>query len=667
MASSRLRIDLVWGVLWLAALFALDVATSRRAIGSAFAKVRHDPSVTDIVEHEITLFVVQMGAIYVAMGLVAGVVLHQVLRVRGPRWAWLQRVSFVLWASGWLWVEGAVTTPRLYHHFWHHAWLVRHASPLGIDLVFGGLGFAWLAWGAWRHRPRWREVGVLGAMLLAVGLADAQLPATTPQQNAGPNVLLVGLDALRPDHMGFYGYERDTTPRLDAWLQRSMTFESTFTPLARTWPAWVSLLTGENPPVHGMRDSLPVPGEERPAVPMVTEPLVQAGVHTRFLTDDSRFSYMVPAHDFEVIDQPPVNIRAFAPSRYQPHWRAFFGWLNGPLGWWLADEYRHNQGFGGTYRSDAFAEHVVDELAEAAERDSFFMAVHICTLHAPGDRPWPWYREWGVAESSKPFRFRYLSTGSKLADGEQVTQAKLSRIGERWSGHQRNLYDAGLAAVDDAWGRIEDALVASGLLENTLVIVLSDHGEDFWHQGLRYKFRAPNHGFHPWGIGQHRVLMALHGPGVPAERRTELASLIDVAPTVLDWFGLPESYEGATLLEPLGDRVIYGETGASERGYWHPEHRRYAFRNRNARYTLDPETKRVFQRSEVVPQLVAAKDRWLVQGDWWLVELPLQSGPETLLFRWREDPEFDRDVADEHPEVVERLRGSMPARTPPPR
>ncbi len=661
-ASSRLRVDLFWGVLWLVALFGLDATTSRRAIGSSLAKVRHDPSVRDVVEQEVLLYVGQMFWIYLVMGMAAGVVVHQVLRVRGGRRAWLQRATFFLFSSAWMWIEGAVVHPRIYHGFWQHEWWVRNASPWGIDLVFGGLGLAWLGWGAWRHRPSARSVGVLALMLLGVSLADAQWPASTPGTNRGPNVLIVGLDALRPDHLGFYGYDRDTTPRLDAFLERSTTFESTFTPLARTWPAWTSLLTGSNPPAHGMRDSLPVPGQERPQVPMVTDPLVEAGIHTRFVTDDSRFSYMVPAHNFDVIDQPPVNIRAFAPSRYQPHWRPFFGWLNGPLGWWMAPEYRHNQGFGGTYRSEVFAEHVVDQLAEAAEHDSFFMAVHICTLHAPGDRPWPWYREWGLADSSRPNRFRYLSTGSKLADAGQVTKKTLTQVGRRSASHQRNLYDAGLSAVDDAWGRIEDALEVSGLLENTLVVVLSDHGEDFWHEELRYKYRAPNHGFHPWGIGQHRVLLALHGPEVPVGVRTELASLVDVAPTVLDWFGLEETMEGATLLEPLGDRVIYGETGARERGYWREDHKRYRFRNRNLRYTLDPESKRVFQRSEVVPQLVAAKDRWAIQGDWWLVELPLKSGPETLLFRWREDPEFRNDLAEDHPEVVERLQGALPER-----
>ncbi len=644
---------------WLVVLFGVDLVTSRRALGSALGKVGHDPAVTGHVEREIGLFIGQMGLIYVLMGLVAGMVLHQVLRVRGSRRAWLQRGVFFLGATGWLWVKGAVLYPRLYHHFWKHSWLVRNTTPDGIDGVFGALALAWLGFAAWRHRPGWRPVAVLGLMLLGVSLADARLPAKTPDKNKGPNVLIVGLDALRPDHMGFYGYERDTTPRLDAFLEQATTFDSSFTPLARTWPAWTSLLTGTNPATHGMRDSLPVPGEERPRVPMMTDSLVEAGVHTRFVTDDSRFSYMVPAHNFDVIDQPPVNIRAFAPSRYQPHWRPFFGWLNGPLGWFLAPEYRHNQGFGGTYRSDVFAELVVDQIAEAAEHEQFFTAVHICTLHAPGDRPWPWYREWGVAEKRNPRRFRYLSTGSRLADGDDVTQEELDQKRGRSAEHQRNLYDAGLAAVDDAWGRIEDALQASGLLENTLVIVLSDHGEDFWHKGLRYKFRAPNHGFHPWGTGQHRVLMALHGPGVSSERRTDLASLVDVAPTVLDWFGLPADTEGSSMLEPLPDRVLTGETGASERGYWAEDHLRYEFRNRNKRYTLDPESLRVFQRSEVLPQLVRAKDRWALQGDWWLVELALESGPEFQLFRWREDPDFDVDLAEQNPEVVERLQQAL--------
>ena len=68
------------------------------------------------------------------------------------------------------------------------------------------------------------------------------------------NVVLITVDTLRADHLGCYGYERDTTPVLDALASDDILFENVVTPRPKTTPSLVSMLTGLNPFRHGIRE-----------------------------------------------------------------------------------------------------------------------------------------------------------------------------------------------------------------------------------------------------------------------------------------------------------------------------------------------------------------------------------------------------------------------------
>ena len=94
----------------------------------------------------------------------------------------------------------------------------------------------------------------LVAYLLAVVVLLSHPRQDGPKAaNEGMNVVLLGIDALRPDHLGSEGYFRDTAPAIDAFLSESVVFEEAFTPLARTYPSWTSLLTGSWPTTPPVR------------------------------------------------------------------------------------------------------------------------------------------------------------------------------------------------------------------------------------------------------------------------------------------------------------------------------------------------------------------------------------------------------------------------------
>jgi arylsulfatase A-like enzyme len=653
------RGDVWFGIGWFVALYVYDLVTSYWLVVGALRKVRGNPDATAAVAWAVVEQLVRMLGVYVLMGLVGGLMLHLARRAFGGTRAARWRLGLATLVTLWMWGRGAVLWPRMYLSGLGSDWFGNRAEVWWFDALFVLL-LAALA--IWRHRVL--AFPPLVAMLVgafAISLADMHPPASEPVKNEGPNVLLVGFDALRPDHLKSFGYERDTAPRLDAFLARSTVYTEAVTPLARTWPAWTSILTGAEPNVHGQRDSLPAIGDERPSVPMITDALRNAGVYTSFATDDSRFSYMLPSHNWDAILQPPVGITSFAFSRDQPMFRAFFNFMNGPLGWWLVPVYHYNQAMGITHRPEYMAEKVADLIADASRRDRFFLAAHFCLLHSPGDRSYPYSRMYGMSEYEGDNRYHYRSTGSELADDDRLDPEQLLAA-ERASRQQNlNLYDSGIAMIDLTWARLEQALDDAGLWDNTIVIVMSDHGEDFLEDDTRYKFRGPNHGFHPWGVGQSRVLLAVHTPasmgGTTAGWRDGMAGLVDIAPTIAKAMGVPfAAPSGLALQDEIPkDRLMFGETGVSERSYWDADHIHYSFRRPVNRYTVDPATGRVYQPIKYKAETVRAKDRWVADQTFWLTEEALQAGPRYRLFRWKDDPTMAHDVSDAYPEDRARL------------
>jgi arylsulfatase A-like enzyme len=140
---------------------------------------------------------------------------------------------------------------------------VETARAGGLALVAGLLVCAalWRPLGRLRHRA-WTAIGVVGASAaLAVVLLNAYAALHRRQAFLrGPNVVLIGVDTLRADHLGLYGYHRDTSPNLDAWAAGATVYDNCIASTPRTTQSLASILTGKYPYRTGVRylsDTLP--------------------------------------------------------------------------------------------------------------------------------------------------------------------------------------------------------------------------------------------------------------------------------------------------------------------------------------------------------------------------------------------------------------------------
>jgi arylsulfatase A-like enzyme len=380
-----------------------------------------------------------------------------------------------------------------------------------------------LDWPLRRLRPGRLGAGATAAIVAA---ALAALPGATGTRaapggaRAAPgadarNVLLILIDAARPDHLGVYGYERDTTPNLDALARRSVIATRYLSNSSYTIPSVASIWTSRNPAAHGVTNYGNVLREE---FTTLAEAFRQAGYET------AAFSATL------LITRE-------------------FGFAQG------FDTYRVFR----EYRSDFFYARVLDATGlvprEKRVNAEYLNARVLRWLDQPRDRPF-----FLVVFYADP-HFEYnapLDLIERFADPDYLRVAGISEFQEAYRRGKRrddeslafvkSLYDAELAYVDRAVGGLWKRIEEMGEAGRTVVAVTSDHGEAFFEHG------ASRH-------GKSLYLEELHCPLVIVDPAREGQAWveaptrgIDIYPTLLEAAGVPPpaGLEGSSILPLVG-------------------------------------------------------------------------------------------------------------------
>jgi arylsulfatase A-like enzyme len=316
---------------------------------------------------------------------------------------------------------------------------------------------------------------------------------------AKPNVVLITADTLRADHLGSYGYFRDTSPAIDGLAADGLLIERCIAPMSTTLPSHTSLMTSSYPAAHGILSNLQFydrPVETTDEILTAAQLLRAAGYTTAAFTSSS------PLSEASGID-------------------AGFDSFVGP------PPYDHGQ-----ERVDLVAETTTERaLAWLAQAKSpFFLWVHYFDPHSPYDPP-------------EPFRGRYQPE-PRLA--ERLVRLGVPPNRRKQATRVTNRYDGEIRYMDGQIGRILDALRAQDLYRDSLIVLTGDHGEGLWqHDYLQ-------HGV-VWGE-QLQVPLIFKFPesaDAPRGRRPVVASLIDVLPTMVAGARLPlptGSFHGIDLL-----------------------------------------------------------------------------------------------------------------------
>lgn len=304
------------------------------------------------------------------------------------------------------------------------------------------------------------------------------------------NVVLVSIDTLRADHLGTYGYARGTSPFLDRLAAKGTVFERLIAEATTTGPSHMTMFTSVPAPVHGLTS-----GWLGIAVPAVTvaELLRTAGYLTAAFTEDGQLAHERGfGRGFDVYGE---NRK---PNRNSGGQVALtFGQGRA----WLA----RNRG------------------------RPFFLFLHTYQVHSPYVSP-PTRRQWSLDEQRQWIRL----------DRDQL------RWREAAESYAIN-YDRNIRFVDDELAALVAWMRAQGLFQDTILLVLSDHGEQFYEHG------ELGHGTPPYEEVVHAPLVA-YGAGVARGRRVSTAAAhVDVMPTILELAEIraPSHAQGGSLVAEL--------------------------------------------------------------------------------------------------------------------
>jgi arylsulfatase A-like enzyme len=354
----------------------------------------------------------------------------------------------------------------------------------------------------------------LSAALLLLSCHRSPRPAPRPR-----NVILILVDTLRADRLSAYGYGRRTSPNVDAFARGAVKFDADRSQASCTFPSANSILTSRWPAAFlgQPEQKLGIPE----GIPSIAEILHARGFHT------------VAVSASAVVRQ--------SPSRFNPH-----------------------GGFGRGF--DAFEEDCVWKSAGCVNRlaaphllrkngrgdKPLFLYLHYLDPHGPYKPPDYWPNKFATGRPEK----KWVRIGDPNPIGDWLYKGKPNPgFTPQDLQHLKDLYDDEIAFFDEQFAELLKGIRAAGLMDDSILVLVADHGEEFLEHGdikhCRNVFDTSLH-----------VPLLVKIPGVAAKTVTRPVQSVDLVPTLLDYLGLGAggaAFEGRSLRPEIEGRAAPDE------------------------------------------------------------------------------------------------------------
>ena len=407
---------------------------------------------------------------------------------------------------------------------------------------------------------------------VAAGVScDPPRSAENGRQDDRPNIVVYLIDALRADRIGCYGYDRGTTPHIDEFSSSAVLFSGAQAQTSWTRPAVASIFTGLLPQQHGTTDKKDVLPK---SATTIAELLTDAGYESA-----------------AVISNGNVDL--------------VYGFSQGFSYYKYLEEVEIGEN---VVRSDDVNQAVFSWLDEFRATEPFFLYVHTVDPHLPYAPPRS-TREAFAPGVDDPSIGSVEAVNKVAARRDQVTPDLVKQLSD--------LYDGEVAANDASFGEFYAGLGERGLLDNTVVVVLSDHGEEFFDHG------GWTHG-NTLNAEMLDVPLIIRIPGVTPRSIPEIVQHVDLFSTLLDLAGVePPAGVFGRSARPLWTEGVTAEW--TNRGLSHLE-----LKERFGEAWVDPQWKTMTKR--------------LRNGDL-----------QTFLFNRETDPTEQSDLASRRQDLLEEL------------
>lgn len=418
-------------------------------------------------------------------------------------------------------------------------------------------------------------------------------------------VLFVDIDTLRPDHMGCYGYGRNTTPNIDQVAKEGVRFDNYYCSDAPCLPSRAALVSGN----FGIKNG--VVGHGGTAADRFNE-----GITREFQDNRDLWNF----HNiFRRAGLYTASVSTF-PERHSA--------------WWFLAGFQesYNQGGKGMESGETVLPYALDCLERNKEREDWYLHVHFWDPHTPYRAP----AEFGDPFKEEPIPGDWIDeetlklhkhhTGPHSASEIHMFDDREQPQWPRYLGRLDTLkdvkklydgYDTGVAYADHLAGQIFDKLKELGIYEETAIIITADHGENLGELGLYSEHATADHPC------CHIPLIIRWPGGKKGIADDGLHYSLDLAPTVADLLNVEksDSWDG----ESFQEVILKGE----EKG-----------------------------RDSLVLSQMAHVCQRSARFDDWLYIRSYHDGfhlfEKEMLFNLKDDPHEQHDVKEQHPEVCAR-------------
>lgn len=346
--------------------------------------------------------------------------------------------------------------------------------------------------------------------------------------NNRPNVVFIIINAARADHLGTYGYKRDTAPNIDRLAKKAVIFEQAIAQAHWTLPSLASILTSRYPHTLGIYErGQKIPEEELTLAEILKRYGYKTAAFVGGLDTDAAFGF-AQGFDYyfdETKDSPIGSFKDIIPNAIE----------------WLKDN----------------------------KNNKFFLLIHGYDVHPPFNQPAPYKDMYdpdykGIIDEL-PLDYSLLKN---IRKDSVFINGKTVKLSKEDINHIIANYDAGISYADKLIGEFLNTIDNLDLSSNTIIIITSEHGEELLDHGSFDRFGKSN--LYDEVI---RVPLIIKNPNIDfkGERITNQVQLIDIMPTILDFLGIPIDRESqglslAPLIQKRGvkddfNQYVYSEAG----------------------------------------------------------------------------------------------------------
>ncbi len=406
-----------------------------------------------------------------------------------------------------------------------------------------------------------------------------------------PNILLFTIDACRPDHFGCYGYNRNTTPNIDKLAKEGVLFTRAFSQSAWTTPGMISIFSSLYPPTHGVDAKDRTLKDDVLTLPKV---LKEKG-------------YVVPVLP-KFVDIPNY--------------------------WHLGFDEVDKERFKGEEGEDLL------KLIEAYKDKSFFIWYHYHGLHLPYNPPTPY-----------DLMFRKDVVNGTSTDSENISIIRRLSIIKNGPINFNDadksaaiaLYDGQIRQLDDYVGQFINKLDEWGILDNTLIFITSDHGEELFEHGfIGHASTSLNAKLYDEII--HIPLIIWCPKKLKHKIINDLVQQIDFMPTILDLLSIPipGGLQGRSLLPLILDK---------------PNDKLQPASPNIEQETIFCET--ILGGYQSTKEMEQIKPRCIRTKEWKLIYTNGLNGDKYELYDLKNDPKEEKNVVEKYPDVAKELKEKL--------